>query len=107
VGEIFVQRDGSNRIVGVAIHDISADTAVGTAVLGYLQTVAESLTTYLHVPVVGGTADDFGLAVDRADLHLDRELDAILETLVIGLRLLETRFPGEMTVHEATVGVEV
>jgi hypothetical protein len=38
---------------------------------------------------------------------LDRELDAILETLVVGFRLLERDHAKSITLHEETVGVEV
>ena len=107
MGEVFVQRDESGRVLGVTVHGLTLESAAGTGVFGYLRTVATSLIEYLHVPVIGGTAEEFGLAVDRTDLHLDRELDAILETLVIGLRILEKNHPAELVVHEATVGVEV
>jgi uncharacterized protein YsxB (DUF464 family) len=47
------------------------------------------------------------LAIDRCDTHLDRELDAVLETLVIGLRMLEREYPADLVVEEPAVGVEV
>jgi hypothetical protein len=52
-------------------------------------------------------SDATELLINRNDLHLDRELDAILETLVIGLKLLAEDHPGDLVVEEASVGVEV
>lgn len=107
MGEILVQRDEKARVVGLTMRDVPLETAAGTSVLHLLQAVASSLTDYLHVPVEASVADETHLLIDRSDLHLDRELDAVLETLVIGLRMLEKEYSAELVVHEATVGVEV
>jgi hypothetical protein len=81
-------------------------TIAGTSAGHFLQAVSASLSEYLHVPVVGG---DLGgdLMIDRSDTHLDREIDAILETLVIGLRMLEREHPSDLVVQDARVGIEV
>ena len=47
------------------------------------------------------------IAVDRSDPHLTREVDAVLEMLAIGFRLLERDCPDDLIVHDAAVGVEV
>jgi len=107
LGEILVQRDEKGRVVGLTMRDVPLETAAGTSVLHLLQAVATSLTDYLHVPVETSVANETYLLIDRSDLHLDRELDAILETLVIGLRMLEKEYSVELAVQEATVGVEV
>lgn len=107
MGEIFVQRDEDHRVVGLSIHDVPSDTVVGTVVFQFLRAIATALTEYLYVPVVFGAPNEFEFEVDRSDPHLDRELDAVLEMLVIGLRMLERDHPTELVVHEATVGVEV
>ena len=45
--------------------------------------------------------------MDRSDPFLDRELDAILETMVLGLKALERDRPGRLVVHEAGMDVKV
>jgi len=45
--------------------------------------------------------------IDRSDSHLDREIDAVLETIILGLRMVEREFPTDLVVQEATIGVEV
>lgn len=72
-----------------------------------VQAASTSLLEYLHVPVTVADAEDVGFAIDRSDAHLDREIDAVLETLVIGLRMLEREHPSEFVVQEATAKVEV
>jgi len=107
VGEVAVQRDERNRIVGLVVREISSETTAGASALFFLQAAASALTEYLHVSVEAGVGDESGLLVDRSDPHLDREIDAILETVVIGLRMLGREFPAEVAVLEAAAGVEV
>lgn len=104
MGEVFVHRDDKNHVVGLAFRDVDEQTVVGMSAARFLQAVAASLSDYLHVDVVvsGET-----LSVDRSDTHLNREIDAILETLVIGLRMLEREAPTDLVVHEAKVEIEV
>jgi hypothetical protein len=108
VGEALIHRDDRGRIVGLTLRDVGSSTVAGTSANHILQAASASLLGYLHVPV-GGAAevDDAGLTIDRSDAHLDREIDAVLETLVIGLRMLEREYPSDLVVQEATVGVEV
>lgn len=107
VGEVVVQRDEKNRILGFVVRDINAETTGGASALYFLQAAANALTDYLHVPVEASVGDEAGVLIDRSDPHLDREIDAILETVVIGLRMLEREFPADLEVPEATAGVEV
>lgn len=107
MGEILIHRDETNRVVGFLVRGVSPDTALGMSVSHSLRAMAASLTEYLHVSVETSASEETYIAVDRSDSHLDRELDAVLETLVIGLRLLERESAGELIVHEAAVGVEV
>jgi hypothetical protein len=107
VGEILVQRDEANRIIGFAVRDLGRDTDAGKGVLLLLQAAAVSLTDYLHVTVESSMSDEMYLAVDRNDAHLDRELDAVLETLILGFGLIEKEHSDDLVVREATVSVEV
>jgi hypothetical protein len=107
LGEILVQRDEDNRIIGVVVRDLPRDTVAEQAVLLLLRAAAVSLTEYLHVAIESSISDEVYLAVDRGDPHLDRELDAVLETVILGFRLIEKEHCGDVVVHEATAGVEV
>ncbi len=107
MGEILVQRDDTNRVVGVVVRGMRQVTTLGTTVSTLLEAAATSLTEYLHVPVETSFGAEMTLVVNRRDPHLDRELDAILETLVVGFRLLERDHSKSIALHEETVGVEV
>jgi len=106
VGEAVIHRDDRGRVVGVTYRDVGGSTA-GMSANRFLLAVSASLSEYLHVPVAGAGEVDADFTIDRSDMHLDREIDAILETLVIGLRMLEREHPSDLVVQEATVGVEV
>jgi uncharacterized protein YsxB (DUF464 family) len=109
VGEIVVQRDENNRIVGVSVHGLSPerDGDVANSVHRFLRAVVASMNDYLHVPAGILPAEALRLEVDRTDVHLSREIDAILETLVIGLNMLAEEYPSELVVRESSIGVQV
>jgi hypothetical protein len=107
VGEALIHRDERGRIVGLTLRGIGTSTAAETSANHFLLAASASLSEYLHVPVAGGGEVGADFTIDRSDTHLDREIDAVLETLVIGLRMLEREYPADLIVQEATVGVEV
>ena len=107
MGEILIQRDETNRITGLVVRDLAMETIAGASAFHLLQAVIGSLTDYLHVPVESSQSDATYLTIDRSDPHLDRELDAVLATLVRGLKMLEKEYPNDLLVQEATIGVEV
>jgi len=107
VGEALVHRDERGRIVGLTLRDVDSSTAAGTSANHFVLAASASLSEYLHAPVTDSGGSDAGFAIDRSDTHLDREIDAVLETLVIGLRMLEREYPSDLVVQEATIGVEV
>jgi len=107
VGEILIRRDERNRVTGLSVRDITGGTVAGTSSLHLLQAVTATLVDYLHVAVESSIPDATELVIDRRDTHLDRELDAVLETLVVGLKLLAKEYPADLVVEEATIGVEV
>ena len=109
MGEVLIHRDDRGRIVGLTLRDVAPSTAAGTSAGHFLRAASASLSGYLHVPVVAADGFEGSLTIDRSDTHLDREIDAVLETLVIGLRMLEREHPTDLVVQdqEATVGIEV
>lgn len=107
MGEILVQRDESNRVIGIVVRGVRPTTTLGATLSTLLEAAATSLAEYLHVAVESSLGSDMTLVVDRGDPHLDRELDAILETVVVGFRLAERDHAKSVTLHEETVGVEV
>ncbi len=107
MGEARIHRDDRGRIVGMTLRDMGLSNPATATALHFLHAASTSLVEYLHVPVGEPEDGDAGLTIDRGDSHLDREIDAILETLAIGLRMLERDDPADLVVHEATVGVEV
>jgi hypothetical protein len=108
VGEILIRRDDRNRVTGLVLRDVAADTLAGGIALHLLQAVTASLVEYLHLSVESNETDDgTEMTIDRCDTHLDRELDAVLETLVIGLKSVEREHPTDLVVEEPIVGVEV
>lgn len=107
MGEFLIQRDESNRVTGLVVRDLRMETVAGASASYLLRAVVDSLTDYLHVPVESTRSDATYLTIDRSDPHLDRELDAVLATLVRGLKTLEKEYPDDILVQEATIGVEV
>ena len=109
MGEVLIRRDERNRVTGLSLRDVGIETPAGASASHLLQTVTASLGEYLHVSVelAAASADEMDLSIERRDTHLDRELDAILETLVIGLKMLEKEHPADLVVEEPAVGVEV
>jgi len=107
VEEILVQRDEQNRIVGLAVRGGEEGSITIMSTLQFLRAAVAAMTEYLHIDPDFTVGDEIELVIDRSDPHLNREIDAIMETLVIGLRTLATEYPGEAVVHEATVGLKV
>jgi uncharacterized protein YsxB (DUF464 family) len=107
VGEAIIHRDDRGRIVGLTLRDVGQATIAGTSAGHFVRAASAALSEYLHVPVAADHEMEGDVTIDRSDTHLDREIDAVLETLVIGLRMLEQEYPTDLVVQEATVGIEV
>jgi len=107
VGEIIVSRDEHNRILELIGQGIDGNTPAGAEVLRFLQASVSSMTDYLHLAPTYSLGKQVHLSIDRSAPHLNREIDAIMETLVIGLRQLAMEYEGDLVVHEATVGIQV
>ena len=107
MAEIIVQRDEENRILGLSGKDMEEGANASTSTLHFLEAAISAMSDYLHLAPVFSIGDELCLEVDRSDPHLNREVDAIMETLVIGLNMLAKEYPNDFIVHEADVGVEV
>ena len=107
MGEVVVQRDESNRILGLTSKDMGEGTLANMSAMHFLRAAVASMTEYLHVSPGFSVGEEISLEVKRSDLHLNREIDAIMETLVIGLKLLAKEYPDDLVVQEATVEIQV
>ena len=75
--------------------------------LRFLRASVSSMTDYLHLTPEYALGKRVQLSIDRGAPHLNREIDAIMETLVIGLKQLASEYSGDLVIHEATVGIHV
>ncbi|MCX7750507.1 MAG: hypothetical protein N2320_02970 [Candidatus Bipolaricaulota bacterium] len=85
--EVVVERDEDGRVLAVTLRgDGSPEARVASALV---EAPALGLREYLHLqPVVHREGGTLRLQVDRSDFFLDREVDAVMETMVLGLRSL-------------------
>lgn len=107
MGEIIVSRDEHNRILELTGQGIDGDAPTGAAALRFLQASVSSMIDYLHLAPDYSFGSGMHLSIDRSAPHLNREIDAIMETLVIGLRQLAAEHEEALVVHEATIGIRV
>lgn len=107
MGEVIIQRDARERIIGLTMQVGGMSTPAKASAINLLRAVVESLSDYLHVTVEYSFSDEMYLEIDRNDQHLDREIDAILATMGSGLRLIEREYPDELIIHDAKVSVGV
>lgn len=104
--EVVVERDEEDRVQTVTLHGdesaegLSAGALVEASILG--------LRDYLHLdPEVVRDGNQLRFRVDRSDFFLDREIDAVVETMVLGLRSLSRARDGRIIVHEVGESVKV
>lgn len=107
MGEIIVQRDDRNRILGLSGQGIGEDNLADAAALRFLRAAIATMTDYLHVTPNYSLDETVQLVIDRTDQHLNREIDAIMEALVTGLKALGVEYSEDFVVHEATVEIQV
>ncbi len=107
MGEIIVSRDERNRILELTGQGVDGDTPTGAAALRFLEAAVSSMTDYLHLAPDYSLSNGVHLSIDRSAPHLNREIDAIMETLVIGLKQLAAEYSQDLVVHEATIGIRV
>lgn len=85
--EVVVERDENGRVLAVTLRgDGSPEARVAAALI---EAPVRGLREYLHLqPVVRREEGTLRFEVDRSDFFLDREVDAVMETMVLGLRSL-------------------
>ncbi|RLE38923.1 hypothetical protein DRJ23_04220 [Candidatus Acetothermia bacterium] len=107
MGEIIVQRDEQGRIAALIGEGLEDSTPAARTGMYLLRAAEGTLSEYLRLSPALTATDAVRLIVDRSDPLLNREIDAVMETVVRGLKLLAQDFPDELAVHEATLGVKV
>lgn len=104
--EVMIERDEEGRVQTVTLH--GDESAEGLAAGALVEAPVLGLKGYLHLdPEVSQEGNTFRFRVDRSDFFLDREIDAVVETMVLGLRSLEGARPGRIAVHEVGESVKV
>lgn len=102
--EVLIERDEEGRVQVVTLY--GEDSPEGLAAAMLVEAPVLGMKNYLHLnPEVSREGTVLRYRVDRSDIFLDRELDAILETMVLGLRALAQDRPGKVAVRE--VGLDV
>ncbi|MFN3346793.1 MAG: hypothetical protein ACK42E_03160 [Candidatus Bipolaricaulaceae bacterium] len=102
--EVLIERDEEGRVQVVTLY--GDDSPEGLAAAMLVEAPVLGMKNYLHLdPEVSREGTVLRYRVDRSDIFLDRELDAILETMVLGLRALAQDRPGKVAVRE--VGLDV
>jgi len=106
VVEVVIERDEGGKVAAVTLR--GDDSPEGLAAACLVEAPVLGLKDYLHLdPQVEGEGPNLAFRVDRSDFFLDREVDAILETMVLGLRTLERRRPERLAVREFGTSVKV
>ncbi len=106
MAEVRIERDEEGRILSVALH--GDESPAGLAAAALVEAPVLGFREYLHLdPEVVRNGSTVRFRVDRSDLFLDREVDAVVETMVLGLRALERAHQGQLTVHEVGESVRV
>ncbi len=104
--EVVIERDEEGRVQMVTLH--GDESAEGLAAGALVEAPILGLRDYLHLdPDVAREGNQVRFRVDRSDFFLDREIDAVVETMVLGLRSLARACPGRIAVHEVGEGVKV
>ncbi|HEU67947.1 MAG TPA: hypothetical protein ENN53_01805 [Candidatus Acetothermia bacterium] len=104
--EVVIERDEEGRVHTVALH--GDESAEGLAARALVEAPIAGLRDYLHLdPEVVREGNKVRFQVDRSDFFLDREVDAVVETMVLGLRWLSRTRHGQIVVHEVGESVRV
>jgi uncharacterized protein YsxB (DUF464 family) len=111
--EVEILRDPEGRIQELRLHgEIPADepeegryVEVGVSML--LKAAVLGLREYLRLtPEVEDDPDRLVLRLKRDSL-LNREIDAVLETTLLGLKAIEKRYANYLEIKEVPSGVKV
>lgn len=102
--EAVIERDEDGRVHTVTLH--GEETPEGRVATALVEAPVLGLREYLHLdPEITREGNAFRLIVDRSDFFLDREVDAVMETMVLGLRSLARA--GHIVVREVGESVKV
>lgn len=107
--EVEVYRDSFGKICEFRSRGeaFSAQHPLQVSVTALLQTAIIGLEDYLKLdPEVKEEEGRLHCKLER-ETFLNREIDAILETMVLGLRALERDYPEGLEVREVGSGVKV
>lgn len=104
--EVLIERDESGRVQSVIL--VGEESPEGLAASLLVEAPVLGMKRYLHLdPGFSREGQNLRFQVDRSDVFLDREVDAILETMVLGLRALEQERPGRVAVRDVGLDVKV
>lgn len=106
--EVIVERDEENRICGFQGRQIANDP--GMVSLYLVRAAVAGLSDYLHFESNFYEENgEFSWLINRsaAYSYLNREIDAILEAVLCGLKLLEHNYQAEFVVQDITADVSV
>ncbi|MGC9530124.1 MAG: hypothetical protein ACP5G2_05860 [Candidatus Bipolaricaulaceae bacterium] len=104
--EVLIERDEEGRVQAVSLR--GEESPEGLAAAALLEGPVMGMRHYLRLaPEVEREGAEVRFRVDRSDIFLDRELDAILETMVLGFRWLERDRPDRVAVREVGMDIKV
>ncbi len=105
--DVTIERDTDGRIQAITLQG-GEESSEGLAASILVDASLLTLRDYLHLaPEVKVEGAGRQLLVDRTDLFLDREIDAVFEVVVRGLRALKRRRPESMELRDASMDVKV
>ncbi len=108
--EIEVYRDGEGKICEFRSRrgkDIPEEVSLQVSVSSLVDTAIIGLEDYLKLqPEVKQEEGWLQCKLER-EYFLNREIDAILETMVLGLRSLERDYPTDLEIREVGSNVKV
>ncbi|MFO8034621.1 MAG: hypothetical protein R6U88_05625 [Candidatus Bipolaricaulota bacterium] len=105
--DVTIERDSDGRIQAITVHG-GEETAEGLAASVLVDASLLTLREYLHLaPGVKVESGGRQMVIDRSDLFLDREIDAVLEVVLRGLRTLKQQRPESLELRDASMDVKV
>ncbi len=105
--DVAIERDSDGRIQAITVHG-GEDTAEGLAASVLVDGSLLTLREYLHLaPEVKVESDSRHVVIDRSDMFLDREIDAVLEVVLRGLRTLQRRRPDMLELRDVSLDIKV
>lgn len=105
--DVTIERDSDGRVQAITLHG-GEETAEGLTASVLVDASLLTLRDYLHLaPEVKMEGGGRQMVVDRSDLLLDREVDAVLEVVLRGLRTLKRERPDSLELRDVSMDVKV